>query len=200
MSSANLNLPPDTPTRILAAACQLLEKNDGSGVRMIDIARAAGISRQAVYLHFPNRAELLIAATRYLDVVNDVDARLAPSRSATTGTERLDAFIEAWGNYIPLVYGVARALMAMQENDPEARAAWEDRMNAVREGCAAAVEALSRDGHLSLTLSRRKATDLLWTLLSVRNWEHLTRDCGWPQRDYVDAMKRMARDALVKPD
>ena len=44
----------------------------------------------------------------------------------------LDAFIEAWGNYIPEIYGVGRALMAMQETDAEARHAWESRMQLVR--------------------------------------------------------------------
>ena len=47
------------------------------------------ISRQGVYLHFASRTELLVAATRYLDEVLDVDRRLAPSRAATTGAERL---------------------------------------------------------------------------------------------------------------
>jgi AcrR family transcriptional regulator len=42
---------------------------------MSDIAKAAGLSRQAVYLHFPNRAELLISATKHLD--EKVDRRAA---------------------------------------------------------------------------------------------------------------------------
>ena len=56
---------PDTRTRALKAAWKLLEEG-GSSVRMADIAKAAGISRQAVYLHFPTRAELLVAVTRHL--------------------------------------------------------------------------------------------------------------------------------------
>ena len=98
----------ETRTRILDAAWKLLEASRGSGVRMSDIAKAAGISRQAVYLHFPTRAELLIATTRHLDEVKGVDARLAASRNAATGRERLDAFIEAWGDYIPEINGVAK--------------------------------------------------------------------------------------------
>jgi AcrR family transcriptional regulator len=76
MSSNNI----ETRTRILDAAWKLLETGQGSGVRMSDIAKTAGISRQAVYLHFPTRAELLIATTRHLDVVKDVDARLMATR------------------------------------------------------------------------------------------------------------------------
>ena len=59
------------------------------------------VASSALYLHFNTRAELLIATTHYLDALNKVDERLVPSRAAQTGIERLDAFIEAWGGYIP---------------------------------------------------------------------------------------------------
>ncbi len=55
MSSENI----ETRTRILDATVRMLEEQGGRGVRMGDIAKAAGISRQAVYLHFSSRAELL---------------------------------------------------------------------------------------------------------------------------------------------
>ena len=98
----------DTRTRILQTTLQLLESGQGETVRMADIARKAGISRQAVYLHFATRAELLIATTFYLDELKDSEARLAASRSAASGVERLEAFIDAWGSYIPEVYGMAK--------------------------------------------------------------------------------------------
>ena len=44
MSSDN----PDTRVRILNAALKLLEASQGKGVRMTDIAKEAGISRQAL--------------------------------------------------------------------------------------------------------------------------------------------------------
>lgn len=186
-----------TRTRILDAALSLLESGDGNGVRMADIARQTGISRQAVYLHFANRAELLIAATRHLDEIKGVEERLAPSRDAESGIARLDAFIEAWGNYIPEIHGVAKALLALQETDDAAAAAWDGRMQAVREGCAAAIDALAIDGVLSPDLPRNQATDLLWTLLSVRNWEQLTVECDWPQRKYIEATRILARRMFV---
>ena len=80
MSSENQT----TRLRILTATLDLLQGGSKS-VRMSDIARTAGISRQALYLHFSTRAELLIAAARHLDEVNEVDARLEPSRTAETG-------------------------------------------------------------------------------------------------------------------
>lgn len=192
MSSKNLN----TRDRILAACWKLLETS-GTQTRMSDIAKEAGVSRQAVYLHFPNRADLLVATTRYIDDVKDVEGRLAESRAAT-GRARLDAFIEAWGNYIPEIYGAGRALIALSDTDTEAAAAWGDRMRDVRQGCAAAISALSDAGDLTPTLSHNKATDALWTLLSVRNWEQLTQTCGWSQTEYLTHTKRIAHAVLVK--
>ncbi len=193
MSSPN----SDTRTRILESAWKLLEADTGGTVRMSDIARTAGVSRQAVYLHFPKRADLLTATTRYLDEVNDMDARLAKSRSSQDGIERLDAFIEAWGGYIPQIYGVAKALLAMKDTDVEANIAWTNRMQAVREGCEAAIKALADDGQLTSSMTQTQATDTLWTMLSVRNWEQLTRDCGWSQDQYMDFTRRAAHRVLL---
>jgi AcrR family transcriptional regulator len=192
--SSNIN---ETRNRILNAAWKLLEAGQGSGVRMSDIAKTAGISRQAVYLHFPTRAELLTATTRYLDEINNAEARLMASRNAATGQERLEAFIDAWGNYIPEIHGVAKALIAMEATDEAAKLAWTDRKKAIRHGCQAAVKALKNDGVLSQDYSVKEATDILWSLLSVQTWENLTQDCGWSQRQYVKKMKELANETLV---
>ncbi len=175
----------------------MLETEEAPKVRMGDIAKAAGISRQALYLHFPTRAELLTETARHVDQAKGIDERLAESRTAPSGVDRLDAFISAWGNYIPEIAGLARALMAMQDTDEAARTAWADRMDAVRQGCAAAVEAIQTDGQLAPPLSPEKATDLLWTLLSVRNWQQLTGECGWTQAEYLEGMRRLSRQALL---
>ncbi|WP_281017959.1 MULTISPECIES: TetR/AcrR family transcriptional regulator [unclassified Minwuia] len=188
---------PSTRDRILQATLDLLQAGGGSGVRMSDISRAVGISRQALYLHFPNRADLLVAASRHIDEQNEVERRLVPSRTAATGRKRLDAWIDALGNYIPVVHGVAKALQAMKDTDEAAMTAWNDRMQAIRHGCAAAIAALDRDGELTGDLTQEEATDWLWMLLAFRNWEHLCRECGWPQERYVRVMQQTAALALT---
>ena len=193
MSSKNT----DTRTRILEATVQTLVESGGHGVRMGDIAKETGISRQAVYLHFASRTDLLVAATRYLDEVLDVDRRLAPSRAAKTGVERLQLYIECWGNYIPEIYGVAKALMMARDTDEAAAAAWKDRMLAMRDGCRAAIDALAADGRLADGWTRPKATDALWTLLLVPTWENLTIECGWSTQKYVRFMSDLARRMFV---
>ncbi len=188
---------PDTRNRILNAAWKLLEAKHGKGVRMTDIAKRAGITRQALYLHFGTRSELLIATTHYLDEVKGVEERLVPSRTAQTGIERLDAYIDAWGSYIPEIHGVAKALLAMKDTDEAAAEAWDDRMQAMRQGCEAAIGALNSEDMLVPDYSPKQATDILWTILSVRNWEQLTIECGWPQERYIETLKSLARRFFV---
>ena len=184
-----------TRNHILSSTLRLLEA--GEKTRMSDIARATGISRQALYLHFETRADLMIAATLYVDEINDTDALLAESRAAETGVQRLDAYIEAWGGYIPTVYRVAKPIMLLAETDDAAKEAWANRMDAMRQGCAVAVEALARDGRLRSEFDFETATDVLWAQLSVPTWEALTQVRGWSQKDYIARQKTVARRLLV---
>ncbi|USG60591.1 TetR/AcrR family transcriptional regulator [Sneathiella marina] len=188
----------ETRTRILKATLDLLSDGRAHAVRMTDIAKQAGISRQAVYLHFDNRADLLIAATLYLDELKGSDDRLVPSRTAKSGVERLDAFVEGWANYIPEIFGIGKALMAMKEDDEAAAAAWNQRMQDMREGCEAAILALQHDKQLRPGFSADDATDILWTLLSIRNWEQLRIDCGWSQEQYIQATLKTARRLFIR--
>ncbi len=196
MSSSNIN----TRERILKSTLNLLEVSQGKGVRMSDIAKAADVSRQALYLHFKTRANLLIEVTYYLDAIKGSEERLLASRNASTGLERLDAYIVAWGGYIPEIYSIAKALVAMSDSDVAAAQAWSERMQDMREGCEAAIRALDRDQMLTSDYSLDHATDILWTLLSVRNWEQLTLECGWSQEKYITTQKSLARRIFVKSD
>jgi len=188
----------DTRRRILGATLRLMEERNGQGVRMRDVADAAGVSRQAVYDHFGSRAGLMVATARYGDEVRGLDERLRRYRSATSGVERLETFIEFWGNYLPEIHGIARALFAARETDEAVAAAWDDRMGVVQEACRNIVGRLQRDGTLAHGWSPEEAGDLLWTMLSIGNWENLTLERGWSVSQYVVQMQELAKRAFVR--
>ena len=188
-----------TKTRILETTWKVLETRIDKN-RMSDIATAVGISRQALYLHYPTRAELLIATTKHIDKVKKVNQRLELSRAAGSGIERLHFFIKAWGGYIPEIHGISIALRNMRENDKAAAEAWDERMQAVRHGCQAAVRAIEKDGKLKSDLSEQVATDILWTLLTVENWEKLVLDCTWSQSEYKIKIIELAEIALLESE
>jgi len=165
---------------------------------MRDVAGAAGVSRQAVYDHFGSRAELMVATVRYGDAVLGLDERLGRYRALTGGVERLGAFVEFWGNYVPEIHGIARALLAARETDEAVAAAWDDRMGVVYEACRDIVERLQRDGALAPGWSLDEAADALWTMLSIQNWESLVLERGWPVEQYVGRMQELAERAFVR--
>jgi AcrR family transcriptional regulator len=175
-----------------------MEERNGRGVHMRDVAEAAGVSRQAVYDHFGSRAELMVATVRYGDEVLELDERLRRYRAATGGVQRLEAFVEFWGNYLPEIHGIARALLAARETDEAVAAAWDDRMRVVHEACRDIVERLCQDGALAPGWSLEEAADLLWSVLSVRNWESLVLERGWPASRYVGRMQELTKRAFVR--
>jgi AcrR family transcriptional regulator len=165
---------------------------------MRDVAGAAGVSRQAVYDHFGSRADLMVATVRYGDTVLGLDERLGHYRALSSGVERLGAFVEFWGNYVPEIHGIARALIAARETDEAVAAAWDDRMGVVYEACRDIVERLHRDGTLARGWSLDEAADVLWTMLSIHNWESLVLERGWPVEQYVGRMQELTRRAFVR--
>ena len=187
----------DTRTRILQATWQLLELHRGQGVNMKDIARAAGISRQAVYLHFASRTELMIATMNYVDEVKGLNDRLAQLESQTSGLALLEACIDIWCHYIPEIYGLAKAMLLTRDTDEAMAAAWNNSMGCLRDVCEQAIEMLAQEGRLASGWSTKDATDLFWTLISIQNWEQLTRECGWTTENYVSRIQMLVKQNFV---
>jgi AcrR family transcriptional regulator len=189
---------PKTRKRILEKTWQLMEKNHRQAVRIDDIAQAVGVSRQAVYLHFGSRAELLVATVRYVDEMHGIKDRLKSINAAQDGVELLDAFVEFWGNYIPEIHGLAKALLESRKSDAAAAAAWDDRMSELRAGCKNTIDCLIRNKELASEWKAGQAVDALWSMMSIAVWENLTIDCGWTNSEYISRMKAMLRRVFVK--
>ncbi len=189
---------PETRKRILKETRRLMEKRRGKDVRLEDIARAAEVSRQAIYLHFGSRAGLLTATARYLDEMLDHPGRTVKIFGAQNGVEALDALVEFWAGYIPDIYGLAKALLLARETDKAAASAWDDRMAAFYEKCQHVITMLERDQLLAPEWSVKTATDFFWSALSFVTWEDLTMKRGWTQDQYIHYLQIALKSALVK--
>jgi AcrR family transcriptional regulator len=186
----------NTKTRILEATWHLMEQSRGQ-VSMAEIAKAAGISRQGVYLHFATRTELMIATTLYVDEVKGLNERLKQFQSATTAIELLETCVEVWGNYIPEIYGLAKALMRTRETDEATAAAWNGSMGCLRDVCRETIEALDREGILVPEWPQKEAIEMFCTLISINNWEQLTIEYGWSNDKYISRMKTLLKQTFV---
>lgn len=185
--------------RILAATLELLQSGR-TEVRLEDIAKAAGVSRQTVYVQFGSRAALFVETAKYLDQQAKLAERVAAYRNAPDGRSMLREFVAFWTSYIPVVYPLARVLLAAYETDDAARAAWDDRMEDFRRGCARVAARLSEEGMLAKSWTTEHAADILYGVLSIHTWAALTRERGWTHEQYVAGIERVAHDTLLGGD
>jgi AcrR family transcriptional regulator len=191
----------DTRQRILRATWRLLEERRGQNVRLEDVARAANVSRQAVYLHFGSRTTLFVATARYADESLKLMERIREACDAETGVVAIEAYVRFWADYVPDIYGLAKALIALRETDEAAAAAWDDRMAALREGCLTILRQVNRDGAPAVPLASpwtvETAADYFCATLAIPTWESLTIERGWSREEYVARVTLAIKRALL---
>jgi AcrR family transcriptional regulator len=111
VSSAEAYGDPGTRERLLQAAWDLALEQ-GLALRLADVAARAGVSRQAVYLHFGDRAGLLLALLAWVDQAFSLADLLARVDQARTGVEALDRMVEVHAAYSPRIDALTRILEA----------------------------------------------------------------------------------------
>ena len=178
------NPPPDGRERILAAALHLIRQRGEASVSMADIAQAARLSRQAVYLHFADRADLMVALARYVDEQRGLAREIRKITGAPDGRTALREAVSLQARMNPGLWAVARALDSVRRTDPDAERAWQDRLASRMEGALQIVAHLARDGQLRPGLNPKAAAALLWSTLSLHTWEDLVLDLGWSAEHY----------------
>lgn len=160
--------------RILDAALACLQEN--GGLTMAQVAEKAGLSRQAVYLHFSSRAALLAALLARQPTPPDLGA--APSARAALGL-----LVAAQAQAVP-------ALAALEESRDAAAA----RLTRCRQVAAR----FQAEGALAPQLSPDAAADLLWSLTGPRLWQALVAGRGWSADRTRAHVTYLAAGALTK--
>ena len=195
------NRRKQTRLRILESARRLLGERGYYGVGLEEVARDAGVSRQAVYLHFKSKADLMVAVAQHDDETIGVQEILRPVDEAATALEALDAGVEAYGAIEPQIYDAASVIYAARRSDDAAEAAWQDRMAFRRENIRRGIERLQEEGLLAERWTVDEAADFAWALLSVHTYEYLVVERRWPIEQFVARLQAILRSALVvKPD
>jgi AcrR family transcriptional regulator len=188
----------NTRARILDAALALITKRGEAGGTMAEIAKAARVSRQAVYLHFADRADLMLALVRHVDEKRGIDAEIQKMIDAPTGVAAMRAMVAMQARLNPGVWAVARALDAVRRTDVAAERGWQDRLENRLHGCRLMVQRMAREGTLKPGLSEPAAADLLWTITSLRMWEDLVLQRGWSAQEYEERVAGLLLAALSR--
>ena len=186
-----------TRNKLLNSASRLLVERGYHEVGLDEVARDAGVSRQALYLHFKSKAELLVASAQYIDEMLGVPEILRPGREAKTALEALDAGVQAYGAIEPQIYDVASIIYSARRSDEAAEAAWQDRMAFRRENARRSIERLMEEGILADGWTVDEAADFVWALLSVHTYEYLVVERKWPIEELTRRLQRILRRILV---
>lgn len=189
----------DTRNAILRSARTLLEEHGYHGVGLAEVARAAGLSRQAVYLHFGSKRGLLLALVDWVDQVEGLEELLTVARSAPSAIAALDAIVHLTAVYTPRIYRLAAVLEVARRSDPDFDAAWQDRMAHRRGNMGAVVKWLADAGELADGMSVKSGTDIVWTMLSVHVFEDLVVDRGWSTERYEAFVEDVLHHRLLPP-
>ncbi len=184
-----------TRAAILDATWSLIADKKRLDVSQTEIAAAAGVSRQTIYLAFGNRAGLLTEMVRNKDIQSDHVARLGEiSRTGTATPADLLRYVAIWLDYLPLIYPVGILLDAAALTDPEAASAWDDRMKgALLAGLKRILGCLAKGGYLAPGWEPERAAELVWSLIHPASWRQLVDGCGWSVEEF-----RHSRIAIIE--
>jgi AcrR family transcriptional regulator len=197
MSSVNRYGDPDTRSRILDAAWTLVAEH-GARIKLADVAARAEVSRQALYLHFGDRAGLLVALVNHMDESFDLGDALARVHAAPDGASLLEAAMRLNTTFWAAVLPVAQVLEASQHDDPALGAAWRDRMRFRQATFRAMIEALADRGELAEVWNIDDAAATLYAIAHFDTWRELVTELGWTDDRYVESMTRTLRRALLR--
>ncbi len=187
------SLRPDTRAAILEAARAVFEEAGYFGGALEAVAKQAGVSRQAIYLHFTSKAALLTALHLHIyetDVVPALERH--PIWTAPTALDALDASIAVDAEVASKVWKIHEALLVARrhhrEVDETLRPREEERyQEAVRLG-----RWLKKEGELPPKMRISTFADILWGLTSLGTFKNLVIERGW----LTDRWTRWVRDTI----
>jgi AcrR family transcriptional regulator len=192
-----------TRARIAATAARLFAERGYQGTPMDAIAAEAGVAVQTVYFAFRTKPELLLAA---------YDQAILGSLDAPT-PDRQDWFLsvlaeqdatQALRHLVDGVMGIlvrSGPLLPVMESsaDEEVRRAFHDRQEGRYEAYRRVVQSLMQHGCIRPGLDERKATDLLYALLSPELHSILCTSRGWPPDHFKTWMVASLEAQLLRP-
>jgi len=190
--------PPNARHRILRATWSLVAR-DGADASLADISQEAGVSRQALYLHFGSRAGLLLAAVRHHDTEAGLGQRFEDAVTASSsGANAARAWMNVWLDYLPEVASVAQRLEAAASSDAAAHEALSERMELQRANLTRVFEWVRQDGALRADLTPSQAAEMMWSLVHVTAWQQLVVECGWTAAGFALSRLALLDRAILK--
>lgn len=186
-----------TRAALLDATREILTDAGIDALTMAAVARRAGVSRRAVYLHFNSRADLLLALFRHVNDTEDLAGSLRAIDTAPDAVVALDAWAAHVAHFHSRLLPFAAAIERARGADADAAAHWAVVMADRLRVCRALVDRLARAGRLASPWTVETAADMLYALMAFDVLEALTVDRGWPVERFADHLATLLHAAFV---
>jgi AcrR family transcriptional regulator len=196
-TSARAYGDPETRRRILDATWELLEEH-GSSIKLAEAGDKAGVSRQAVYLHFGDRSGLLVALVDHIDQSLGSVGLREHVFGAPTGVESLRRWVDTMAWYTAKINRVSQVLESAQHDDEALAAAWRNRMNRRQDLLHQNItERIAAEGRLAEQWSIDDAAALIYVITMPGPWRELTQELGWTPEEYSEHIWRLLERSLL---
>ena len=157
------------------------------------VAKKAGVSRQAIYLHFPSKAELLTALHLHIFATDVVPAlERHPITDAMTAWDALDATIAVDVEVASKVWRIHEALQMARRQHPEVEETLRPREEEHYGQLLDVGRRLKQEGTLPTNIRVGTFADMLWGLMNVGTYKSLVIERGWS----LDQYRRWVRNTI----
>ncbi len=154
-----------TKTQLIEAAVKLVRANGLRGLRTVEVAELAGVSRGALLHHFKSKHELLVAVIRHVNEVSLVESARRAHLAQNSGDDPIEGIIkDAQDFYFGDYFFIELAIAMSADNDTRLlrREAYTNSRTSRFSVEAAWLEALVASG-----VPKQVASDILSLTLSV---------------------------------
>jgi AcrR family transcriptional regulator len=184
---------PQTRAQILEAARAMFEEHGYHGAGLEAVARKAGVSRQAIYLHFPSKAELLAALHMQIFAIDVVPAiERHPITDSTSALDALDATIAVDTEVVSTVWRISEVLAVARRQHPEVEQTLKPRDDERYGELLNLGHRLEKEGELPPTIGVALFADMLWGLMNTGTYRNLVIERGWS----LDEYRQWVRDTI----
>ena len=158
------------------------------------VAKKAGVSRQAIYLHFPSKVELLTALHLHI-FATDVAPALErhPITEGMTALDALDAMIAVDVEVMSKVWRIHEALTVARRQHPEVDQTLRPREKERYDELLGLGHRLEREGGLPPGIGVGRFADMMWGLVNVGTYYNLVIERDWSPEQYREWVRATLR-------
>jgi AcrR family transcriptional regulator len=186
-----------TREALLSAARGLLEEGGFPALTMGAVADRAGVTRRAVYLHYPSRSELVGGLFDRLAATEGLHESLLQVWSAPHGVAALTEWAAHVARYHPRLLAVDRAVEHVRRSDPDAERHRARVAAAKLANCRRLADRLAEEGRLAQPWTPAAAADLIYALTTSDVVEALLVDRGWSREQLACGLAELLRRTLA---